>query len=450
MKEEVGGLVVGGFEPEAKPWVSPDQIPYPFEFQLLDEDWEHFSFLLESAVHRVPVLEQTGLKKLYNGPESFTPDNQFLLGEAPELAGFFVGCRVQLGGHRLGRWRRTRSGASGSSRASRRPTWWRSTSDGSRLGVATRSGCVTGSSKCSGCTTRCHGRTASSTSARPFRRSPVHQLLDDAGRTVRLEDGLGARQRVRTRRRRTADFGYTWEQAGVAGVVVRRAARDARAASRSSTRPHSASSRCRGRDAEALMQRVCSANVAVEPGRDRLHGDAQQPWWLRGRRHGDSDRRRPVPGRDRVGVHRARHRLGVASHRCPASASSWSTSPRALPCSASMGPRSRDLLQPLTAADLSDEAFPFSTSQLVDVSGATVRATRITYVGELGWELYVPVEHAVDVYRGLVRSGGDALARPATTRSTHCDSTWAIALSAATSPRLHARRGGAHVHLRSQ
>ena len=91
MKEEVGGLVVGGFEPDAKPWLPPDQIPYPFEFQLLEEDWEHFSLLLESAVHRVPVLEQTGLKKLYNGPESFTPDNQFLLGEAPELAGFFVG-----------------------------------------------------------------------------------------------------------------------------------------------------------------------------------------------------------------------------------------------------------------------------------------------------------------------------------------------------------------------
>src|ERR1700728_236490 len=73
-KEEVGGLVVGGFEPEAKPWVAPDRIPYPFEFQLLEEDWDHFSILMASAVHRIPVLETTGIKNFYNGPESLTPD----------------------------------------------------------------------------------------------------------------------------------------------------------------------------------------------------------------------------------------------------------------------------------------------------------------------------------------------------------------------------------------
>ncbi len=89
-KEEVGGLVVGGFEPQAKPWVAPDELPYPFEFQLLDEDWDHFSVLMESALHRIPALQHTGIRKFYNGPESFTPDNQFILGEAPEVRGFFV------------------------------------------------------------------------------------------------------------------------------------------------------------------------------------------------------------------------------------------------------------------------------------------------------------------------------------------------------------------------
>ena len=79
-KEEVGGLVVGGFEPEAKPWRSPDDLPHPFEFQLLEEDWEHFSVLMDEALHRVPALAETGIRKFYNGPESFTPDNQFLLG----------------------------------------------------------------------------------------------------------------------------------------------------------------------------------------------------------------------------------------------------------------------------------------------------------------------------------------------------------------------------------
>src|SRR6266568_8248004 len=70
-KEEVGGLVVGGFEPGAKPWVAPDALPYPFEFQLLPEDWDHFALLAEEAQLRIPALRTTGIKKMYNGPESF-------------------------------------------------------------------------------------------------------------------------------------------------------------------------------------------------------------------------------------------------------------------------------------------------------------------------------------------------------------------------------------------
>ncbi len=109
-KEETGGLVVGGFEPEAKPWRSPSDLPYPFEFQLLEEDWEHFSVLMDEAVLRVPALAETGIRKFYNGPESFTPDNQFILGEAPGLAGYFVGRGLQLRRHRLRRWCRTGAG----------------------------------------------------------------------------------------------------------------------------------------------------------------------------------------------------------------------------------------------------------------------------------------------------------------------------------------------------
>ena len=116
-KEEVGGLVVGGFEPEAKPWVSPDKIPYPFEFQLLEEDWEHFSVLMDSALHRIPALEETGIRKFYNGPESFTPDNQFLLGETPEVRGLFIGAGFNSRRHRVGR--RCRAGPRGVDRERR-------------------------------------------------------------------------------------------------------------------------------------------------------------------------------------------------------------------------------------------------------------------------------------------------------------------------------------------
>jgi glycine/D-amino acid oxidase-like deaminating enzyme/glycine cleavage system aminomethyltransferase T len=88
-KEEVGGLLMGGFEPRAKPW-GMDGIPERFEFQLLPEDWEQFQPLMEAAMHRVPALESAGVKLLLNGPESFTPDGNFILGEAPEVRNYFV------------------------------------------------------------------------------------------------------------------------------------------------------------------------------------------------------------------------------------------------------------------------------------------------------------------------------------------------------------------------
>ena len=88
-KEEVGGLVMGGFEPQAKPW-NVDPIPDGFEFQLLPEDWDHFEILMRNAIHRTPCLETAEVKLLLNGPESFTLDGNFILGEAPELAGYFV------------------------------------------------------------------------------------------------------------------------------------------------------------------------------------------------------------------------------------------------------------------------------------------------------------------------------------------------------------------------
>jgi 4-methylaminobutanoate oxidase (formaldehyde-forming) len=88
-KEEVGGLVMGGFEPVAKPW-NVARIPDRFEFQLLPEDWDQFEILMQNAIHRTPCLETAEVKMLLNGPESFTLDGNFILGEAPELRGYFV------------------------------------------------------------------------------------------------------------------------------------------------------------------------------------------------------------------------------------------------------------------------------------------------------------------------------------------------------------------------
>src|SRR5439155_9198716 len=89
VREEVGGLLMGGFEPVAKPW-GMEGIPADFAFSLLPEDWEHFQVLMERAVLRIPALESAPVRRHVNGPESFTPDGRFLLGEAPECANFYV------------------------------------------------------------------------------------------------------------------------------------------------------------------------------------------------------------------------------------------------------------------------------------------------------------------------------------------------------------------------
>ena len=197
-KEEVGGLVVGGFEPDAKPWVSPDQIPYPFEFQLLEEDWDHFSPLMESAVHRVPVLAETGIRKFYNGPESFTPDNQFILGEAPEVRNFFVCAGLNSVGI---------AAAGGAGRAL--AEW---IVDG-EPSMDLTSVDIRRFARFNGNNQWLHDRVAEvlglhyeipwpnreMRTARPFRRSPLYAHLVECQRELRQQDGLGAGQLLRPR-----------------------------------------------------------------------------------------------------------------------------------------------------------------------------------------------------------------------------------------------------------
>ena len=152
---------MGGFEPDAKPWVASDEIPEPFEFQLLPEDWDQFDILMRNAVHRVPAMESVGVKKFYNGPESFTPDHNFIMGLAPELDNYFVlagfnssGIAFSGGaGKALAEWI-----VAGEPEPGPEP---RSTSAGSRPCRATSAGCAAGCRRSSGCTSPWPGRTAS-------------------------------------------------------------------------------------------------------------------------------------------------------------------------------------------------------------------------------------------------------------------------------------------------
>lgn len=405
MKEEVGGLVVGGFEPVAKPWVGPFDIPYPFEFQLLDEDWEHFAVLMDSALHRVPALASTGLKKLYNGPESFTPDNQFILGEAPGVRNFFVAAGFNSvgiasaggAGRALAEWIVAGEPQSDLAAVDIRRF---DTFNGNPEWLKARVGEVLGLHYAVPWPNR------EFTTARPFRRSPLHELTTAQGAVYGSRMGW---ERPNYFDPAGRGLEYSWDRPTWLPDVDReqRATREEVAVFDQSS---FGKLLVQGDDAESALQWICANDVAVPVGRTVYTAVLN----ARGTYEAD------------VTITRLAHDryLWVTSAASPVRDLDWirRNTPRghalavtdisaSLAVIGVMGPRSRDLLQELTSADMT--AFPFGTSQELDLGYATVRATRITYVGELGWELYVPVEFAADVYASLMEGGREFGVQPA-------------------------------------
>lgn len=401
-KEEVGGLVIGGFEPEAKPWVSPDDIPYPFEFQLLEEDWDHFEILMNNALLRIPALEVTGIKKFYNGPESFTPDNQFILGEAPELRNFFVGAGFNSVGIAT---------AGGAGRAL--AEWIVNGAPTSDLtGVDIRR-----FAPFNGNNRWLHDRVAEvlglhyeipwpnreMKTARPFRRSPVHHLLEAANANFGSRNGW-ERANFFAPPGEEPTIEYTW---GKPNWLPWSAAEQTRTRNAVTVFDQTSFSKYLmvGPDAEAALQWLCTADVGVEIGKAVYTGMLNE----RGTYESDVTVTRiaadeyfivssaATTERDKDHI---RRNLPEGAHASLVDVTS------AYAVFGVMGPNSRDLLSTLTDADLSDEVFPFGTSRQIPLGYATVRATRITYVGELGWELFVPAEFAVGVHQDLMESGG--------------------------------------------
>jgi heterotetrameric sarcosine oxidase gamma subunit len=400
-KEEVGGLVVGGFEPDAKPWVAPDKLPYPFEFQLLEEDWDHFSILMESAMLRIPALNHTGIKKFYNGPESFTPDNQFILGEAPELKNFFVGAGFNSvgiasaggAGRALAEWIVNGEPTSDLSAVDIRRF---ATFNGNNQWLHDRVGEILGLHYAIPWPNR------ELTSARPFRRSPAYHLLEEAGASFGSKMGW-ERANVFAPEGIEPTLDYTWGKPSWLSWTGReqKAAREEVALFDQTS---FGKLLIKGRDAKRLLQWLCTADLAVEHGRAVYTGLLNQ----RGTYEADVTITRladdeyllvtgsasPKRDLDWLSRHIA-HEDHVTVVDVTSSYAVYGV----------MGPKSRALLRKVSRADFSNEAFPFSTSQEIDLGYSTVRATRITYVGELGWELYVPTEFAVGVYELLKGAG---------------------------------------------
>src|SRR5437762_7074121 len=403
IKEEVGGLVVGGFEPNAKPWVAPDALPYPFEFQLLAEDWDHFSVLMGSALLRIPVLGHTGIKKFYNGPESFTPDNQFILGEAPECRKFFVGAGFNSVGIAT---------AGGAGRALAE---WILTGD---PGLDMTANDIRRFARFNGNNRWLHDRVGEVlglhyaipwpnrelTTARPFRRSPVHHLLAQANACFGSRMGW-ERPNFFAPPGEPPVIEYSWgAQNWLPWVAAEQ--RATRTAVAVFDQTSFSKYLLTGPGSEQALQWLCTADVAVAPGRTVYTGMLNE----RGTYESDLTVTRlsadeyllvsSAATTEREQDHIAK-RIPRGAHASLVDVTS------AYAVFGVMGPRSRDLLGSLSGADLSDDRFPFGTSRVIDLGYYTLRATRITYVGELGWELYVPAEFAVGVYQDLIAAGAE-------------------------------------------
>jgi len=393
-KEETGGLVVGGFEPHAKPWRSPDDLPYPFEFQLLPEDWEHFSVLMDQALLRIPALEETGIRKFYNGPESFTPDNQFLLGEAPGLRGFFVGAGFNSVGI---------ASAGGAGRAlaewivAGEPQDDLVAVDVRRFAAlhADNGWLRSRVAKVLGLHYAVPWPNRELESARPQRTSPLHERVAAAGALFGTRMGW---ERPNVFGPPDAVLDYAWGKPDwlAWSAAEQRATRnDVAVFDQTSFSKYVVA----GPDALAGLQWVCAADVDVPVGH------CVYTPFLNARGTYEADLTVTRTGADSFllvssSATTVRDLDWLARHGVPARDVTDDYSVLGV-----MGPRSRTLLGALSDGDWSADGFPFATSREVRVAGVVLRATRMTYVGELGWELLVPMADAAAVYDAVVAGG---------------------------------------------
>jgi 4-methylaminobutanoate oxidase (formaldehyde-forming) len=400
VKEDAGKLLVGCFEPVAKPW-GMNGIPEDFAFGTLPDDFDHFQPHLESAMHRIPALEKAGLQTFFNGPESFTPDDRYLLGEAPEVRNFFVAAGFNSIGIQS-------AGGAGKVLADwivdgRAPMdLW--DVDISRMMPfqVNRKYLHDRTVEGLGLLYAMHWPFRQVESARGARKSALHDRLTQAGACFGETAGW-ERANWFAPKGTKAEYAYSYGRQNwfEHSAAEHRACREAVALFDQSS---FAKYLVQGRDAERVLNLVSCNDVAVPPGR------VVYTQWLnpQGGIEADLTVTRLDERRFLVVTSAAsqRHDLGWLERNIPDGAhcvatdvtSAWATL-------GVMGPKSRDLLQSLTPDDLSNAGFPFGTSREIDLGYARVRATRITYVGELGFELYVPSEFVQGVYDAIAAAG---------------------------------------------
>jgi len=399
---EGDAVLLGAFQNFSKAWMVP-KIPDQFSFQLLEPDWEKFAEPLRHGKHRIPALETARFAKFVNGPESFTPDNNFIMGEAPGLRNLFVAAGFNSvgiasaggAGKYLAEW--MLSGEPSIDLWSvdiRRFALWANNLAFLRERVTEVLGL--------------HYQMAwpnrEFQTGRGLLKSPLHDRLAAQGACFGVKNGWERPNWfARDGRQPITRYSFGRQNWFDSHAAEHRAARQAVALF---DQTGFAKLILKGPDALPLLQRLCGNNIDVPVGQAVYTGLFNS----RGGFESDLTLIRLAPSEYLIitgTVQTVRDFDWISRNTRPEEQVALMDVTPALSVLGVMGPHSRALLSRVTDADLSDSAFPFWQSRLIALGQATVRAVRLTYVGELGWELHVPTNQALLVYDTLLEAGVD-------------------------------------------
>jgi 4-methylaminobutanoate oxidase (formaldehyde-forming) len=400
-KEDAGKMMLGAFEPAAKPW-GMDGIREDFCFDQLPEDMDHFEPILEMGVNRMPMLASAGIHTFFNGPESFTPDDRYYLGEAPELGGYWVAAGYNSIGI-------VSSGGAGMALAQ----WindgeapfdlWEVDIRRAQPFQKNRRYLKERVSETLGLLYADHFPYRQVVTSRGVRRSPLHEHLKARG-AVFGEVAGWERANWFAREGQEREYRYSWKRQNWFDNQ-----REEHLAVRNNVGLFDMTSfgkiRIEGRDALAFLQRLCANDLNVAPGRiiytQMLNQRGGIESDLTVSRLSETAFLAVVPGatlqRDLAWLRKHLEDEFVVITDVTAAESVLCL----------MGPYARDLIQKVSPNDFSNEKNPFGTWQEIEIGMGLARAHRVTYVGELGWELYVSTDQAAHVFEAIDEAGAE-------------------------------------------
>ena len=406
-KEEVGGLVMGGYEPNPQPWTTGD-VPDDWAFRLFDDDFDHFEQHMIEAIARIPALEKVGVKQMINGPESFTPDGNFILGVAPECRNMFVGAGFNAFGIASGGgagWVLAQWVVDGEapldlwvvdinrfSRLHRDRNWVRERTleaYGKHYTIAFPHEEYVG--------------------GRPRLVSPLYERLEAHGAVFGSKLGWERPNWFAPDGTEPKDVYSMGRQNWFAAVGEEH--RHVREAVGIFDQSSFAKYEMTGPDAGKALDWICANDVAKPAGRLTY----TQLLNSRGGIEADLTVARLSDDRFYIvtGTGFRTHDLGWITDHVPAGLDVTLTDvTEAFGTLSLMGPKARDVLAAVTEGDVSNAGFPFGHVREIAIAGERVRALRVTYVGELGWELHVPIGATGIVFDALMAAGAPFGIRP--------------------------------------